>query len=148
MNKLFTDEIRVGFNPQQYTVEEGVNNVEVCVVLDLILQRDGVAVQVTTSDSSAMSKSPISHLLHQLQPNDSAGGQDYTSLNQTLVFNSGQQQMCVDIGILDDSLTEPPELFFVNLESLTGEEIFGSPAEVVIFDNDGGEFAVVGHWSC
>ena len=148
MNKLFADEVRVGFNPQQYTVEEGVNNVEVCVVLDLILQRDGVAVQVTTSDSSATSKSPISHLLHQLQPNDPTGGEDYTSLNQTLVFNSGQQQMCVIIGILDDSFTEPQELFLVNLESLTGEEIFVSPAGVFIFDNDGGEFAVVGHWSC
>lgn len=60
MNKLFADEVQVGFNPQQYTATEGIDNtVTVCVSLDRPLQRDGVMVQVETADNSALSKSSL-----------------------------------------------------------------------------------------
>ena len=64
---------------------------------------------------------------------------DYTSLTQPLVFNSGDQQMCVDIEILDDAANEPqPETFFVNLISLSGEQLSNSQAVVTILSNDEG----------
>ena len=60
MNEPFADEVRVGFNPQQYTATEGIDNtVTVCVSLDRPLQRDGVMVQVETADNSALSKSSL-----------------------------------------------------------------------------------------
>ena len=46
--------------------------------------------------------------------------------------------MCVDIDILDDSGVEQTETFYVNLESVSGEGIFNSPAMVFILDNDEG----------
>ena len=60
MNEPFADEVQVGFNPQQYTATEGIDNtVTVCVSLDRPLQRDGVMVQVETADNSALSKSSL-----------------------------------------------------------------------------------------
>lgn len=53
-----TDEVQVGFDPQQFEVTEGVNgSVIVCVVLDGPLQRDGVVVDLFLIDDTAESKS-------------------------------------------------------------------------------------------
>ena len=46
--------------------------------------------------------------------------------------------MCVDIDILDDSVTEQTEVFSISLESVSGEGIFDSPATVSILDDDEG----------
>ena len=64
---------------------------------------------------------------------------DYNSSNQTLVFNTGVQQRCVDIDINDDMDIELTEVFSVNLLSVTGEGILNSPAQVTILDNDEGQ---------
>ena len=43
--------------------------------------------------------------------------------------------MCVDIGILDDSVTEQTEVFSISLESVSGEGIFNQSAMVSILDD-------------
>ena len=64
---LITDEVEVGFTPQEYTVSEGLNTaVTFCVSLNGLLQRNGVTVRVTTSDITAMSKLPV--YVPRLQP--------------------------------------------------------------------------------
>lgn len=63
---IHTDTVSVSFDPQQYTVTEGVDaSVTVCIGLDIPLQRDGVRVQVATRDSSAQSR-PSSFLFYHL----------------------------------------------------------------------------------
>ena len=63
---------------------------------------------------------------------------DYISTTQTLVFNSGDPEMCVDIVIVDDDLSEQPETFSINLQSLSGEPLSNSMAGVTILSNDEG----------
>lgn len=70
-------------------------------------------------------------------------GTDYTGLTSTLVFDSGVQQRCVDIAIIDDPAVEPPEIFFVDLTSLTGEPISNTPAIVTILSEDPRQFSFI-----
>lgn len=57
-------------------------------------------------------------------------------LNQTVTFNSGDQQICVNITIINDDIAENVETFFVDLTSVTSENIFSATATVNIQDDD------------
>ena len=134
------DEVQIGFDPVQYAVTEGVDpNVTVCASLDRPLQRDGVIVEFSTSDGSALSKRLLIIII---LPNHLSyarvGGLDYTSLTENVTFNSGDVRLCVYIDILDDSDVEQLETFFVNLNSVTGEPISPSMATVTILNDDPG----------
>lgn len=63
-------------------------------------------------------------------------GSDYLALNQMLIFNSGDQMMCVEIEIINDLIVEVTETFQVGLETVSGEMIGVSRAVVTILDDD------------
>ena len=54
-----TDQVIVSFVPPDYTVNEAAGLVRVCVSLDRPLERNGVEVDISTTDNSAESKSSI-----------------------------------------------------------------------------------------
>lgn len=59
-------------------------------------------------------------------------------LTEIVTFNSGDQEVCVPIIILTDDIAESAETFFVDLTSITSENIFSTPATVTIQDDDEG----------
>lgn len=60
-------------------------------------------------------------------------------LTEIVTFNSGDQEVCVPITILTDDIAESAEeTFFVDLTSITSENIFSTPATVTIQDDDEG----------
>lgn len=72
-------------------------------------------------------------------PASATAGADYQPASGTLVWESGDAApKTFTVGIVDDTLVEGPETFFVNLSSPTGGATLGSPATgtVTISDND------------
>lgn len=53
-------------------------------------------------------------------------GTDYTATNGTLVFGPGKTSKTITIPILNDTLSEVPEAFFVYLQNITSPAILGS----------------------
>ena len=66
-------------------------------------------------------------------------GEDYSSLNAELSFNSAndQQLLCMNIGTIDDSSTEGNELFFVDITT-NAAQVSVNPGRLTatIIDND------------
>ena len=113
----------VQFNPTTYTVNEAAGQ----VVLTVTLSRLGdpntpVNVSYATRDGSA------------------TAGQDYSQQSGTIVFGSGETQKQIVIGIINDTLLENPENFFVDLNNPGNASIAasGSTATVTIADDDSG----------
>lgn len=65
-----------------------------------------------------------------------------------LTFNSGVNELCVNISIIDDSEVEPEENFFVNLTSVSGESILTPVAEVTIVDSEEGKELSISNVAC
>jgi len=63
---------------------------------------------------------------------------DYTPITGTLTFETGVAQQFITIPILDDSLAEGDEQFFVSISNPTGEAVLGGRpgAPVTIVEND------------
>jgi hypothetical protein len=72
-------------------------------------------------------------------PSSAVAGQDYTAVTGTLIWENGDTMAkTFNVPIIDDTLVEGPETFFVNLNSPTGGATLGAPAAatVTIADND------------
>ena len=67
------------------------------------------------------------------------GEEDYSLVNQAIVFAPGDQQEEVIIDILEDIVTEGTESFQLRILVSSGEHgiILGEPSTVFISDNDG-----------
>ncbi|MEM7384817.1 MAG: Calx-beta domain-containing protein, partial [Verrucomicrobiota bacterium] len=63
-------------------------------------------------------------------------GSDYTANSGSLVIPAGATSGQITITLLEDSVFEGPEYFFVDLESATGATLDDSQAEVTMNDND------------
>jgi len=70
-------------------------------------------------------------------------GSDYNPIKMTLIFEKGETHKSIDIGIIDDDICEPDEMFFVKLSLVTEDEncnitSLGHKAihEVTIIDDD------------
>ena len=64
---------------------------------------------------------------------------DYVSTTQHLLFETGVEEVCIEIVIIDDDLVEDDELFAVVLTSSDGldDRIILVKGVVTIEDNDG-----------
>ena len=72
-------------------------------------------------------------------PSNASPGQDYTPVDGILAWGSGDATVrSFTVPILDDTLVEGPESFFVTISNPTGGATLGSPstASVTIADND------------
>ena len=110
-------------------------NVTVCASLDRPLQRDGVIVEFSTIDGTALGKN-LDMCADLYLSTVLTDGSDYINLTEIVTFNSGDVQMCVDIEILDDSEDENTEVFFVFLDGITGETVSSPLTIVFILDDD------------
>lgn len=70
-------------------------------------------------------------------------GSDYNPIRTVLIFEKGETHKSLDIGIIDDDICEPDEVFFVKLSLLTDDINYASTAighlaihEVTIIDDD------------
>lgn len=98
-------------------VGEGAGNATFTVARST--KSGGASVQVTTSAGTATTPS------------------DYTSVNTTLTFKSGQLSLPVTVPIVNDSAAEPSESFTIGLSSPSkGYVVSGGPASEAITDND------------
>ncbi len=61
---------------------------------------------------------------------------DYTPTQGFLQISPGSTMEFIDVEIIDDQITEPPEMFFVRLSEATNAEIDPDEAIVTIEDND------------
>ena len=110
--------------PHHLTVGEGEGSVSVCLeVVGADSLTDTVQINLTTTDitgeiyQSATSKE-IFLQCSTLDFISDIGGIDYVSLSQTLTLGpSVTSEHCVEIEILDDSLTESWEMFEVQLST-------------------------------
>ena len=64
-------------------------------------------------------------------------GSDFTGVIFTLNFDEGIDELCVDIPILDDGVTEVlEEIFEVSLETTDPIVNVGPPSDAIIVDDD------------
>ncbi len=63
-------------------------------------------------------------------------GADYTSVNGTLTFTPGITSQTVNVPVLEDTLDEPDETFFVDLSTPTNATIADAQGVGTIVDND------------
>ncbi len=68
-----------------------------------------------------------------------AAGSDYTDVMRTLTITSTRTTDTIDIPIIDDDISEPVELFLVQLTESSLERVTVNPASAVvnIADDDG-----------
>ncbi len=59
-------------------------------------------------------------------------GEDYTSADSTLVFQAGETEKTITIGILQDDKDDPDEMFSVNLSNVTHGAALGEPKKATI----------------
>ena len=67
------------------------------------------------------------------------GGSDYTQTTSDLTFDAGTSRACAEIPIVDDNLSESPEVFTVSVvpDGDPGVIVTPATANVTITDNDG-----------
>jgi len=113
----------VQFNPTTYSVKETPGNTT--VTLSITASRLGdpnttISASYTTSNGTAMA------------------GSDYVATSGTVSFGPGETVKTITVTILDDSLIENSENFFVTLTDATNASIKtpGSQATVTIADDD------------
>jgi LEA14-like dessication related protein len=63
-------------------------------------------------------------------------GADYTPVSGTLTFNPGETVKNITVPIINDTMDEPNETFFVNLSNATNSTILDSQGQGTITDND------------
>ena len=78
----------------------------------------------------------VSNVIH-LIPSPAPG--DYTSIDTTLTFDSGNIQITVPVGIVEDNNPENPGEFFLYLELENGINVTVSPDEAMIQILDNGK---------
>lgn len=74
-------------------------------------------------------------LMLPILPSISAGS-DYDPISVTLTFPAGALRMCVEIDVIDDTIGEPTESFFVSLTN-SNLQISRSQATVTILQDPG-----------
>ena len=130
--------------PHHLTMGEGDGSVRVCLeVVGADSLTDTVQIHLTTTDitggiyQSATSKE-IFLQCSTLDWISDIGGIDYVSLSQTLTLGpSVTSEQCVEIEILDDSLTESWEMFVVQLSTnSTAVYLVNELVHVYISPND------------
>lgn len=101
------------------TVTEGVDpTATLTVTLSAPAPAGGVFVDYATADGTAIA------------------GVDYVATAGTLFIPAGQTSGTISIVILDDNISEPTEVFFVNLSNPVNAEIVKGVGTVTILDND------------
>ncbi|HUQ32902.1 MAG TPA: Calx-beta domain-containing protein [Pyrinomonadaceae bacterium] len=63
-------------------------------------------------------------------------GADYTAVSGTLTFNPGETVKNIIVPIINDTMDEPSETFFVNLSNASNSVILDSQGQGTITDND------------
>ena len=119
----YAETLQVGLQSVNYTVDETIRNLTVCVQLenDAVTQEGrSVTVSVRTRDGSAR------------------GNRDYFSTSSEWSFGHQQQrERCITIRIFQDSLFEDTEEFFVDLSTTSvGVELTTATASVFIINRD------------
>ncbi len=111
----------VQFNPTTYSTTETPGNSSVTLAITATRLGDPtvpITVNYATSNGTA------------------TAGFDYVAATGTITFGANETQKLIAITILDDSLVENPENFFVTLTSATNASISGPSATVTIADDD------------
>lgn len=85
--------------------------------------------------ASAASSSPIT-VVYSTTPNTALAGTDYVTKSATATIPAGQTCVTVTFNIVDDTATEPTEVFHVYLSNPTGATIADLEGLVTIVDND------------
>lgn len=111
----------VQFNPTTYSVKETPGNS--AVTLSITANRLGdpgttITASYTTSNGTA------------------TAGLDYVATSGTVVFGPGETLKTISVTVLDDSLIENSETFFVTLTGATNASVTGQAATVTIADDD------------
>ena len=65
-------------------------------------------------------------------------GQDYVAVNQTLTFAPGVTSLVVSVPLIGDAVSEPTEMFTLNLSNAVGAQIVTGSATATIIDDDTG----------
>ena len=87
---------------------------------------------VTLSTSSTL---PVS-VDYSTANGTATAGADYTAVNGTLNFAPGETVKNILVPIINDTMDEPSETFFVNLSNATNSTILDAQGQGTITDND------------
>ncbi|WP_444998244.1 Calx-beta domain-containing protein [Aliikangiella sp. IMCC44359] len=114
------------FSAVNYSVVEDAGTIDI-TVLRSFGAAGSVSVELRSTDVTAVSN------------------MDYTSINQTLVFDEGIRSQVVSLAILDDQTEEESERLTLSLSNPAGGAVLGSPnnVTVTINDNDAPDVVVV-----
>jgi hypothetical protein len=126
---IFDDDVTLSLEEAVFTVTEtdGSQLLNICVVANEVVNRNGVIAFVRSEEfvGSAMA------------------GSDFVTVDEGLVFNTGDTSMCIDVTILGDLVVEDAESFFLTLTS-SDADIGQSNAIIFINDDDQPEPPVFG----
>ncbi|QDV17336.1 Calx-beta domain protein [Gimesia panareensis] len=121
------DDDQASLSVQNLTVDEDAGTAQLTISLDQALLTN-ITVDFETLDGTALA------------------GSDFSTTSGTLTFNPGETTQTISLTILDDSLLEATESFFVKLSNLQQN---GSPvdlgndqAEITIWDNDQAKLSI------
>lgn len=126
----------VGTNPATITIaDDEVTAAISFVAASLTVAEDGATAQVMVQQT-AVHGSPVEVDVATSNGTASAG-QDYTAVTDTLLFAPGVLTQTITIPLLNDTLLENSETFFVTLSNPVNGVIIGTnPAVVTIEDNE------------
>ena len=139
--------VSVEFESGSYVVDENEGMVEVCLV------KIGETTRSISVDITARQSSPVDAvgmlLLHKYICGQEAGGsiipicstdgEDFTAVSTTVTFAPDQDRLCVNIGIIDDSIALEPDREFSVTFTVPPDVETGptSTSTVTVVDDDG-----------
>ncbi len=103
-----------------------------------VVESNGVSVNASfTVALTKPSDSPVQVTVNFATADGTAiGGQDYTTVSSSVVFNPGETVKTITVPVSGDLLDEDEETFFVNLTGATNAFINDPQAQGTILDND------------
>ena len=132
--------VNASLSEARYVVSEDSRLIEVCVVLDGLIQRE-LMVELFTMDSSAIGRCLLLLVAVQLLVIFVAALEDYETSNITIIFipdSLDSRIICHSISIIFDNIVEEIEEFFISITTTdSGVQIIQSSASILVLDNSG-----------
>ena len=101
-----------------------------------IIEGDSGTKQIVFDVTLSVPSSQTITVNYSTQDNTAISGSDYTSTSGTLTFAPNETTKNISVSILNDSIPEENETFFVNLNSPTSAILTDSQGQGTITDND------------
>jgi len=105
------------------------------ITINDVVVNENAGVATLTVQLSTAKNTPVT-VVYTTANGTAAAGTDYTTSTGTTTFPANSTSVTISIPIVDDNISEPTELLYVNLTSPNGATIADNQGTVTILDND------------